>query len=225
MIQRLIPQLRHFVSSRQALAGANALGSSLFDLLGNSSIGIIHLDRRGRILAANDRASAILRQDSGLRAKDGFLHAWLAADDARLKHLVARALPRQGAPSLSGVMLIRRPFSLPGLVLHVNPATVRQVDFGASGVGALVLLPDSENQPGLESRPVAAALDLTPAQSQVAVLLSKGWTVGDIAAETGRRESTIRSHLKAIYRRLGISRRSDLVRLVRSVFVSSASSP
>lgn len=224
LIGRLVPQLRHFVLSRQALASADALGSSLVDLLGNSRIGIIHLDRRGRILTANDRASAILRQGRGLRDKDGFLHAWLPADGARLKRLVAQALPEQGRPSFSGLMLIRRPFGLPGLVLHVNPATVRQMDFGASSVGALVLLVDPEIQPRLESRSVAATLNLTPAQSQIAVLLSRGQTVGDIAAETGRRESTIRSHLKAIHLRLGISRRSDLVRLVRAVFVPSASS-
>ena len=224
LIERLVPQLRHFVRFRQALAGADALGSSLAGLLGNSRIGIIHLDRRGRILTANDRASAILRQDSGLRARGGFLHAWLPADDARLKRLVAQALPEKGRPSFSGLMLIRRPFGLPGLVLHVNPASVRQMDFGASSVGALLLLVDPENRPSLESRSVAATLNLTPAQSQVAVLLSKGQTVGDIAAETGRRESTIRSHLKAIHLRLGISRRSDLVRLVRSVFVPPASS-
>ena len=64
---------------------------------------------------------------------------------------------------------------------------------------------------------VAAALNLTPAQGRVAELLARGWSLVDIAVATGRSDNTIRSHRLQIHRKLGISRRAELVQLVRSV--------
>ena len=51
LIEPLIPHIRHFVLVRQALAAADALGASLTGLLDNSRIGVLHLDRSGRLLA------------------------------------------------------------------------------------------------------------------------------------------------------------------------------
>ena len=50
----------------------------------------------------------------------------------------------------------------------------------------------------------------------MAALLASGRTVRDIAAATGRQENTVYKHLKQMYRKLGISRQAELVRLVLS---------
>ena len=63
----------------------------------------------------------------------------------------------------------------------------------------------------------AAALDLTGMESRVAVLLAQGMSVRQIAAATGRKESTIRSHVKHMFAKHGVSRQVELVRLVRSL--------
>ena len=61
---------------------------------------------------------------------------------------------------------------------------------------------------------VAESLNLTPKESLVAVALAKGSSVRDIAAAMGRKEGTTRSLLKKINRKLGISRQTQLVRMV-----------
>ena len=48
----------------------------------------------------------------------------------------------------------------------------------------------------------------------MAARLGEGRSVRDIASDTGRQANTIYMHLKQIYRKLGISRQADLVRLV-----------
>ena len=53
MVERLLPHIQQFVRVRQVLAGAGALGASLADLLATTGLGIIQLDGRGRIAAAN----------------------------------------------------------------------------------------------------------------------------------------------------------------------------
>ena len=61
---------------------------------------------------------------------------------------------------------------------------------------------------------VAERLDLTPAQSRVAVGLAEGKRVEDIAGEIGCTINTVRWHLRQIKLRLGISTQAQLVRLV-----------
>ena len=73
----------------------------------------------------------------------------------------------------------------------------------------------STRRAGPTSNPgvVAADLDLTGMQSRVAVLLAQGMSVPEIAAATGRKESTIRSHVKHAFARHGLTRQAELVRL------------
>ena len=48
----------------------------------------------------------------------------------------------------------------------------------------------------------------------MAVLLAEGKNVREVASATGRRESTIRTHLKHMFAKHGLTRQADLIRLV-----------
>ena len=61
MVTALLPHVRQFVGVRQALVRAEARHTTVTALLDNHRIGVVHLDRRGRIMEANDRARDILR--------------------------------------------------------------------------------------------------------------------------------------------------------------------
>lgn len=52
---------------------------------------------------------------------------------------------------------------------------------------------------------------LTPTQREVAAMASAGLTAGEIGAQLAMKELTVRSHLKAIYDRLQVSSRAELV--------------
>ena len=90
----------------------------------------------------------------------------------------------------------------------------RHKAFGVRHVAALALVVDPENGLEIDPNRMAALLGLTPREARVAVLLAEGLGVSDVAAATGRQESTIRWNLKRIYRKQGISRQAELVRLV-----------
>ena len=60
---------------RHALVDAGAQVSSLAALLDNTQLGVVHLDRWGRIVTANDRARALLRSGSGVFEQGGLLRA------------------------------------------------------------------------------------------------------------------------------------------------------
>ena len=89
----LLPHIRQFVSVRQALVRAEARHTTVTALLDNHRIGVVHLDRRGRIMEANGRARDILRRGDGVSDRGGALRARVSADRFRLEQLVGDALP------------------------------------------------------------------------------------------------------------------------------------
>ncbi len=216
-IKGLLPHLRQFVRARQALVDANALGSSHAALLEDMRVGVIQLARRGRIVAVNDYALDLLRRGDGLADQGGFLHASSAEDDVRLQELLARALPPFGVQRIGGSMVVTRSLLSPRLVLHVTPTNGGRMDLFPRHVAALVLVVDPLNRAPIDPRLVAATLDLTPAESRVAVLLAEGNTIRSIADAVGRSENTVRWHIKRIFEKHRISRQMELVQLVLSL--------
>ena len=214
MIQRLLPHIRQYVSVRHVLSGAEALGASLAELLEINRQGIIQLDWRGRIVATNDRALALLRTDEGLLDDDGYLLACNASDNTRLQKLLKDALPLYGQPGTGGSMTVRRPATSRPLVLHVNPVNQRQADHCSWPVAVLVLVEDPGSNTRIDPDLVAERLGLTPMESRVAVMMAEGKSVREISAALVRKASTIRWHVRHIFNKHGISRQADLVRLV-----------
>ncbi len=100
--------------------------------------------------------------------------------------------------------------------MHVSPVSGDGEDPPRNRIGALVLAADPAARPGLDPR-VAEALDLTPAESLIAVRLAQGWRIDDIAAEAGRSRTTVKWHIRHIYEKHGLSRQTELVQLVTAL--------
>ena len=216
-IQHLLPHIRQAVSVQQALAGVDALAASFAKLLDTTRLGIIQLDGRGRIVEANDSARDLLRTGDCLFDEGGFLYARTPEDNAELQRLLTRALPWFGAQGAGGSTMVGRSAALTPLVLHVNPVGRQETDLRVWPVAALVLIVDPASQARIDPAVAAEALGLTGMESRVAVLLAEGLNVREVAAATGRRESTIRSHVKNMFTKHDLSRQAELVRLVLSL--------
>ena len=216
-IRRLLPHIRQTVHVQQTLASADALGATLEEMLDHTGLGFVQLDERGRIVAANDRARDVLRVGDGLLDDYGFLFACAPRDNDDLQALLSRALPYFGGQGTAGWTIVRRPGAQPPLVLHVSPVGRREAEFPVGQVAAVVLVVDPAGRAAIDPAVVAAVLDLTGMESRVAVLLAQGMSVRQIATATGRKESTIRSHVKHMFAKHGLSRQAQLVQLVRSL--------
>ena len=218
-IRTLLPHIRQFIRVRQTLVCAETRTTSATALLDNPRIGVLHLDRRGRVLEVNDRARTILRQCDGLSEEDAVLRARQADDRLRLERLVALALPDSGAIAVSGSMLVGRGSGSPPLIVHVKPVAVPEVDYGARHSAALILIVEAGREHRIDPDLVARALGLTPMEARVAVWLAQGRSVREMAEATGHTEGSIYWHLKRIYQKQPVSRQADLVRLVLSITV------
>ena len=216
-IRRLAPHLRQFARVRRKMANAEALGASLAELLENRGLGIIQLDRHGRILEANDRARDILLKRDGLRDGEGVLAARIRGEDAQLQRLLAQALPPYGVQGAGGSMRITRRKTQAPLVLEIHPVRGMGTDHLAWEVGALVVVVDPAARLRVDPDLAAAVLGLTPTESRVAVALATGQTVAGIADALDCAQSTVRTHLKRVYRKQGIRKQTELVQRVLSL--------
>ena len=218
LIERLLPHIHRSILIRQALAAADALGAGLAGLLDNDRIGVVQLDRGGRVLEANAPALEILRRGDGLLDRDGALDAVLPADRSRLRRLLGRALPDLWSePPVGGSMTVQRPSGRARLGLHVSPVGDAEADLGGRRVAALVLLVDPARRARIDAHRVAKTLGLTPSEGRMAALLAEGLKVREIAAAQGWSENYVRWLVQQVYRKQGVSGQVALVRQVLAV--------
>ena len=217
MIAHILPHLRQYFRVRSALIDARALGASATELLDITRVGIVYLDRRGQIVGRNDTARRFLGVKGGLSDRGGELGAATPEDNAKLQHLLSRALPRFGGQGKSGSMMVGPSSLLPSFAVHVKPSATREEGFRSRRVAALVMIVDALGPTRIDPRLVQSVLGLTPAEAEVAVLLAEGRTTRQIAAAKGRGYDTVRTHLKHIFAKLRVSRQFEVAQLVLSL--------
>ena len=118
------------------------------------------------------------------------MYARTPEDNAELG-LLTRALPPFGAQGTGGSKVVTRLSALAPLVLQSTRWAGRRRTCGSGRSRRWCWSSTRQAKPAWAV--AAAALGLTRMESQVAVLLAQGMSVREIAAATGRRESTIRS--------------------------------
>ena len=148
-----------------------------------------------------DDACGLKGSALGLLDRRGFLRARFQSDNVRLEALLARALPTFERQGVDGSMTARRSSDLPRLAVHVSPVGGPRMILGISRVAALVLVVEPGRQPHIDSEVVAAALDLTPAETQVAVSMARVYRLSTMRYSVESRllgiavnGSTVRTH-------------------------------
>ena len=99
LIEALLPHIRQYITVQDAIANAGGENASFADMLELPGAGIVKIDARGRIVAANDRARAELQRRNALSDLGGTLSAILPGDNDRLQRLLAKAMPPLGGPA------------------------------------------------------------------------------------------------------------------------------
>ena len=111
----------------------------------------------------------------------------------------------------------------PGAGLNIEP---RALDAGAVAglvkAGSnlsfvdylLAIIPTGAASPGPRPHVLALLQVLSPSERQVALLVARGGRNQDVAAQLGKSLRTVEFQLNAIYRKLGLSGRTELARLL-----------
>ncbi|MBN9551720.1 MAG: helix-turn-helix transcriptional regulator, partial [Alphaproteobacteria bacterium] len=143
----------------------------------------------------------------------------LALDDTVANQLFAEAvqavLHADGAPLQS--IPVRARAGRPPAVVHVLPVRRSARDM-FSGADILVVATAVSSSPGGPSTSILAGLfDLTPAEARVAIDLTAGLTLAQVAQRSGITTKTARTYLERIFAKTGTHRQVELVAMLNAV--------
>lgn len=101
----------------------------------------------------------------------------------------------------------------PPLVLHIVPVRRHAQDIFSAGRVLVVVTPVGLVGPP-DAKVIMGLFDLTRVEARVAQELTRGLTIDDISKTLGVARETVRTHLKAVFRKTGMNRQQELVRML-----------
>lgn len=205
LLTRLSP---HLVRAFRFYRG-NRLGEFVHEvsgpLLASPKVGVIVVGSDLRVRIASPAGQRRLAQGGlvGLTAAGGLR----LSDEGAMGHL------RQ--------MLARVDPGPRSRILHIRPSRLTMIRIEVDGVSSYfsgptvaVIIEDPDPTTFVVDMTwFAGRFGLTPAESRVVAGVSGGLTLVEIADQAGVRLETIRSQIKSVYGKTGVSRQGDLIRL------------
>lgn len=180
------------------------------------SVGLVVLDRSGRVQSMNEIASTIFCDNDGLAISGGTLVAVNSDDNRKLQQEIFSLL---NSPILSrpgSTVFVRRRAGGRPFRLQIMPLSLRKYYFAGDGVElAIQIFSEPVAEHGLDAG-LASQFGLSPSEMRVAEHLVAGHPVKRVAQMLGNSVNTIRVHRRNLYRKLGVARHYDLVRLLGS---------
>lgn len=161
------------------------------------------LSPAGRILGQNAPAEALLRRGA-VSAPGGRLKLGCPASNRALD----RGLERAAVRRRSGPAQLR-------ILVRLTDGDWRPAELFAApdAEGVLMVLQADRSPPDEHMGAVREAFDLTGCESDVLALMCEGRCAKDVARSLDLSEHTVRSHLRALYGKLGVRGASNLLRL------------
>jgi len=198
-----------------ALGEARAMSAARAGALDALAFGVLFVNESGAVADANRAARDVLKRGVGLSIS----HGRLAIDDDFARARFARILSGAGAPrAVETVSLRRRDDARPLTLLVLRP------DAGRALPGAPNLRPVFVIEAGAAPSPErlwAAAFGLSPVEIEVARMMSEGRSSREIAAARGVSFATVRTQMRNLYGKLGVTKASAAVRvLLQTTMVS-----
>lgn len=182
-------------------------------------MGFILFDEFLQPVYCNPMAQWVLDYHDAISLHDDVVKAY-HADDTKAMRLGLQRADRMGRrhdqPSEFATTLgLRSPGNppLPLMIVPVEQSIMVPMQRFRHAHVAMLFSDPAKNQPVIPEA-LQSAYGLTEAESRVAIAAANGLGVPEIAAMRETTANTVKSHLKSIYAKLGISRQSELAKTI-----------
>ncbi|MDZ7661095.1 hypothetical protein [Thiohalophilus sp.] len=212
MFNLLTPHLKNTIEIQNRLHEHQQQCRAGYDAIDCLPFGIVFLDRNKRPIWHNRRAAEIISNGKSLNITSDKIYCEHAVESHKLSWLIDEALRQNqyqgGQMSLSSEAGNLTIFVVPlGLEHHQYSALADQAQ-------AVIFLGDSISDSKVSTEILHMLYALTPAESRLVNGLCEGLTIKEMEKAFGLSGNTLRSQLKAIFRKTGTNRQAELVRRV-----------
>lgn len=200
------------------------LGIELLDAL---PYAVFALDAGGSIQFMNGRAETMVGRADGLVLDAGRLACRLPSQQPLLDRLIGKALFGDDLAVRGGWARLNRASGRRPYLALVSQLVAGDELIEAFRPNVLVIVSDPDDSAVPDSQALRELYGLTEAEARVAGALAGGHSVDSAANCLRISPGTLRSHLKHIFRKLGVARQQDLVKTLTEIGIvgRSASEP
>tara|TARA_R110000823_G_scaffold91174_9_gene201190 strand:- start:6937 stop:8115 length:1179 start_codon:yes stop_codon:yes gene_type:complete len=225
VLQILAGHLPRAHKLRQTLENRRLMRDAALQSLDSLTFGMIIIDETSKVVFCNQAAHSALENSSALSLRNAEMHCGLARSQKLLQQHIAMAI--DSAQHGLDVHWTPVELDLPGnggrsTIICAYPLRLtRSADAQPQPACVLYLRePESEISDSLDN--LIALFKLTPAEASVALAISRGESLEQIAATMAHSVATSRTLLKRVYAKTGTNRQNELARLLLSLTALSS---
>ena len=174
---------------------------------------VIVTDTDGRIVELNRAAERLLSAGNGLTVRNGKLSAVRNFETSKLATLIAEATSGGSSPTIGRMLIGKRDGGVPCMVT-VAPLG-DELSLAPRPLAMVLISGPDQRQPSAAD--LADLFGLSPAESRLAAALIRGSKLSQITVDTGPQITTLRSQLRSILKKVGVSGQADLIRVLTSI--------
>jgi DNA-binding CsgD family transcriptional regulator len=208
-LQECLRHLERMMIIRSRIAAAERACASASGAMNAIGYGLFTLLPDRRLIQCNRAAEAIAERHDGLIVRDARLSAATPRDQKAIQAAIDRAVA-PSSPEASALRVARRGGG------HYEVSVV-SVLAGLAGRQVLVTVTDPDIQDASLAARLRTLYRLSASEAEVAIRISEGASLADLAEERKVAIGTIRNQTKAVAEKLGCGRQAEIVALVRSL--------
>jgi len=173
--------------------------------------GLVVTDEFGTVLWCSNTAKELLETDCGITLRNGFLVTTHAEDQRILARFLAEACSdrTQNNSGAVGVVVLQSDRRIPAYA-SVRAMQITNGRNGNSMRAALIVISDSRNVAESLMAKAANAFGFSKAEQRTALGLLAGMTATEIAYRFSKSLETIRSNIKHICGKMGLTRQAEV---------------
>ena len=215
LLDPLVPHLRNAYAIHCELSEARYRHLVTSEAIDRFPIGVLFIDRELQVVDSNRAADRIAAHRDGFSIIRGVPQATGSVSAAGFLSLLGWGVKADATAGVRGsTFSVQRPSGRQPYQALVAPLLSAPVATQPGRPVAVVFIADPEDQQLRMPHLLAALYNLTGAESDLAVLLSAGHSIEDAAKARNVTANTVRSQLKKVFAKTGVSRQTDLVRLL-----------
>ena len=214
LFRALLPHIQRAVHIHVRLNKVESERAVYAGAIDQMRVGAIILDETGRVLSLNQRAHQLLEEKNGVALRDEKLVLSTRELTLDLQARIARVIAQQRAGDAAVVEAMRIARKSGELGLVIRPVPENQWANAEVVPAAVLFLSDPQQQAHAPLQVIKQLFGFTPSEAALAMLMANGLTLDDAAEELGISRNTVRTHLRAVFAKTGVTRQPQLVSLI-----------
>ncbi|WP_431024945.1 helix-turn-helix transcriptional regulator [Halomonas sp. H5] len=212
----LLPHLRRALFMRSRVGCSNIIGKLYSGAVDSLMIATIIIDEHGKVMQCNQVADELLESRSGLRLLKGRLEAEFGPENRQLQKLIKEAIAKSTSrdPHMAEAMSIMQSTGGEALGAVIQSIPISEWSEGGVRPAVALFLRNPERSARAPQDVIRQLYGLTPSETALAAQLVDGFTLEETAENLGIKRNTARAHLRSIFSKTGVTRQTELVRLL-----------